>query len=288
MSDSAWHDDTAAFLEHGPITAMQVFHSGDGWRDPYIGFHPGGEFKGIQPSYGGVTNDQELLFGARKPHKMLNWTLEPGEKMVKVELQHSDVMRWMAFTTSAGRRFEWGFKDAPGAETFVIEPPREGAYLAAFRGYEGKQLPKELGGYKKRYIVQVGFVWAMPECGAGYEWEEPSAADPGALGGLFNGLFGGFGQRRTPPGARPPAPAFAPVTRLSVTPPPPMPPQEESQPVEGEAPKTTPATIVNKAGEPTAAAAPAAAAANAAPAATSVSMLRAAAPAPKAPLGGRR
>jgi hypothetical protein len=42
--------------------------------------HPGGEFKGIQPVYGtNGTNDQDLLFGARRPHKPFNFTLEPGE-----------------------------------------------------------------------------------------------------------------------------------------------------------------------------------------------------------------
>jgi hypothetical protein len=38
MSDSAWHDDTRAFQAYGPITAMEVYHSGDGWHDPYIGW----------------------------------------------------------------------------------------------------------------------------------------------------------------------------------------------------------------------------------------------------------
>jgi hypothetical protein len=183
MSDSAWHDDTSAFQAYGPITAIEVYHSGDGWHDPYIGcgpscarghagacgamwgsvgqrrggrghigprrgargpadnwsagshalpraapsrtpvvgtrrnwpgraalqaaarpardparprrphaplpchllapprkrYHPGGEFKGIRPTYGSVTNDQDLLFGARRPHKPFNFTLEEGE-----------------------------------------------------------------------------------------------------------------------------------------------------------------------------------------------------------------
>jgi hypothetical protein len=73
-----------------------------------------------------------------------------------VELQHDDVMRWMAFTTNHGHTYEWGFKDKPNTEYHVIAAPRDGAYLAAFRGFEGKQLPPELGGYKKRYIIQVG------------------------------------------------------------------------------------------------------------------------------------
>lgn len=76
-----------------------------------------------------------------------------------MDLQHDDVMRWMAFSTNLGRRFEWGFKDHPGATSYVDAAPRDGAYLAAVRGYEGKQLPKELGGYKKRYIIQIGFAW---------------------------------------------------------------------------------------------------------------------------------
>jgi len=35
ISDSAWHDDTAAFKEYGPITAMEVYRS-ERWHDPYI------------------------------------------------------------------------------------------------------------------------------------------------------------------------------------------------------------------------------------------------------------
>jgi hypothetical protein len=42
--------------------------------------HPGGEFKGIQPVYGANgTNDNDLLFGAKKPHKPFNFSLGPGE-----------------------------------------------------------------------------------------------------------------------------------------------------------------------------------------------------------------
>ena len=51
-----------------------------GWHDPYIGWHPGGEFKGIQPTYGpNMTNDMDLLFGAKKPHAGYNFTLLPDE-----------------------------------------------------------------------------------------------------------------------------------------------------------------------------------------------------------------
>ncbi|KAI8468130.1 MAG: hypothetical protein J3K34DRAFT_20174 [Monoraphidium minutum] len=78
-SDSAWHDDTRAFMAHGPITAMELYHSGSGWHDPYIGFHPGGEFKGVRPTYGNVTNDDDLLFGARRPHQPFAFSLRPGE-----------------------------------------------------------------------------------------------------------------------------------------------------------------------------------------------------------------
>lgn len=50
-----------------------------GWHDPYIGWHEGGEFKGVRPTYGAVTNDAELLLGARRPHQPMNFTLRPGE-----------------------------------------------------------------------------------------------------------------------------------------------------------------------------------------------------------------
>jgi hypothetical protein len=35
ITDSAWHDDTAAFQEYGPITAIEVFKS-ERWHDPYV------------------------------------------------------------------------------------------------------------------------------------------------------------------------------------------------------------------------------------------------------------
>lgn len=154
ITDSAWHDDTPAFLEHGPITAMEMFRS-ERWHDPYIvrarrrpgappprraqrracaqhwgsavdlvfarglprarrrapghapppharpmrcppppppspplpcaarqGWHEGGELKGLKPAYGGVTNDDDLLFGAMRPHKAYNFTLNPREVRV--------------------------------------------------------------------------------------------------------------------------------------------------------------------------------------------------------------
>jgi len=33
ISDSAWHDDTGAFIEYGPITAVEMYHSGSADRD---------------------------------------------------------------------------------------------------------------------------------------------------------------------------------------------------------------------------------------------------------------
>lgn len=85
---------------------------------------------------------------------------------MRVEVEWDHIMRWMAFNTNLGNHHEWGFKNASENVTdVVVDAPREGAYLAAFRGFEGKQLPPELGGYKKRYIIQVcGFSW---RCGLG-------------------------------------------------------------------------------------------------------------------------
>lgn len=48
-----------------------------------------------------------------------------------------------------GRWFAWGFPDVAGATRAVVQAP-PGTYVAAFRGFEGKPLPKHLGGYKKR------------------------------------------------------------------------------------------------------------------------------------------
>ncbi|GBF89996.1 tyrosine serine phosphatase [Raphidocelis subcapitata] len=227
LSDSAWHDDTWAFNEYGPITALSMFHSGNGWHDPFIGFHPGGEFKGIQPTYGNTSNDFDLLFGAKKPHQPFNFTLQPGEMITRVDLQHDSVMRYMAFTTQWGRRYEWGFKDMPGVESYTAYAPREGAYLAAFRGFEGKQLPPELGGYKKRYIVQIGFVWAMSRCSQ-FDWSQDRVLTSVSLAG-------GPSPPPSPPNV-PPAPAYPPVVPLGITPAPPLPPSPPPPPPSPPAP----------------------------------------------------
>jgi len=51
-----------------------------------------------------------------------------------------------------GRYFAWGFVNVDGAQIVVQDAPQPGAYSAAFRGFEGKPLPPELGGHKKRYV----------------------------------------------------------------------------------------------------------------------------------------
>lgn len=80
--------------------------------------------------------------GARKPHIPKEFELAPGENIVKVLLQWDTIsMRYAKLTTSLGRELEWGFKDVAGATTAVSEPPVPGAYLAAFRGFEGKPRP---------------------------------------------------------------------------------------------------------------------------------------------------
>eukprot|EP00878_Enallax_costatus_P027123 GHUV01029173.1.p1 GENE.GHUV01029173.1~~GHUV01029173.1.p1 ORF type:complete len:142 (+),score=28.98 GHUV01029173.1:218-643(+) len=86
-------------------------------------------------------------------------------------------MRWANFTTNRGRYCAWGFYNAPGVTTAIIVPPSITTYLAAFRGYEGKPLPPQLGGFKKRYIIQLGFAWAEIACGQKRGADLPSA-DP--------------------------------------------------------------------------------------------------------------
>eukprot|EP00878_Enallax_costatus_P013505 GHUV01014120.1.p1 GENE.GHUV01014120.1~~GHUV01014120.1.p1 ORF type:complete len:129 (+),score=40.56 GHUV01014120.1:955-1341(+) len=73
-------------------------------------------------------------------------------------------MRWMNFTSNLGRSFSWGFPGVSGAQTAVVQAPTVGSYIAAFRGYEGKPLPESQGGFKKRYIAQIGFAWAQRPC----------------------------------------------------------------------------------------------------------------------------
>jgi len=263
--------------QHNTARATCANHAGGGWKDPYIGFHPGGEFKGIRPTYGAVTNDEGLLFGARRPHKPYGFELQPGEVrglagwvgagsddddddvdgigcstsalsmpetapteapppnrpaphpqyIVRVELQHDRVMRWMAFTTQLGRRFEWGFPNVTDAKSYSIYAPRDGSYLAAFRGFEGKQLPPELGGYTKRYIIQIGFVWAMRRCTA-YEYTPPTAQNVAP-----NAARGGNVRGRAPPPpplSVPPMPPYPPVIGLNIAPAPPLPPPSPPPP----------------------------------------------------------
>lgn len=35
----------------------------------------------------------------------------------------------------------WGFKDVPGSTKAAVDAPVPGAYVAAFRGFEGKPAP---------------------------------------------------------------------------------------------------------------------------------------------------
>eukprot|EP00877_Chromochloris_zofingiensis_P011545 jgi/Chrzof1/6644/Cz19g04040.t1 len=69
-------------------------------------------------------------------------------------------MRFMSFVTNLGRKAEWGFANVTNATTATVYAPRPYSYIAAIRGEEGKPLPKHLGGWKKRYIVRISFVWA--------------------------------------------------------------------------------------------------------------------------------
>lgn len=69
-----------AFLPFVPTATAVSLYKSERWHDPYIGWHDGGELKGIQPTYGpNMTNDMDLLFGAKKPHVPYNFTLKPGE-----------------------------------------------------------------------------------------------------------------------------------------------------------------------------------------------------------------
>lgn len=49
--------------------------------------------------------------------------------------------RYAAFSTNKGRVLSWGFKDVPGSTKAAVEAPVPGAYVAAFRGFEGKPAP---------------------------------------------------------------------------------------------------------------------------------------------------
>lgn len=72
------------------------------------------------------------------------------QAIVKAEVQHDRLQRYMAFTLNTGRVCSWGFPNATNTTTYIATAPNPGAYLAAVRGFEGKPLPPERGGYKKR------------------------------------------------------------------------------------------------------------------------------------------
>ena len=68
-------------------------------------------------------------------------------------------MRFMSFWTNRGRKAAWGFPSTENATRAVALPDRPGSYLAAIRGNEGRPLPPELGGYKKRCVCLFVFVF---------------------------------------------------------------------------------------------------------------------------------
>eukprot|EP00877_Chromochloris_zofingiensis_P006360 jgi/Chrzof1/1978/Cz10g28190.t1 len=158
-SDAAPNDQVWAYRKYGPITRLELFKANfyDGvWHDP-------GEMKGVQPWYQSFSDNVTILFGARKPHMPFYFELKPGEHFVRVEVQYDTVMRFIKFTTNHGRDAGWGFPNVKGAFTNVTAAPTPGSYLAAIWGQEGKQLPPAQGGYKKRYVIRIGFLWAQAQ-----------------------------------------------------------------------------------------------------------------------------
>uniref|UniRef100_A0A383VG82 Uncharacterized protein n=1 Tax=Tetradesmus obliquus TaxID=3088 RepID=A0A383VG82_TETOB len=176
-NDTVWHNQEWAFRMYGPLSRFTLFKAWyyDGeWHDP-------GELKGLQTWYGHgaeqYTHADRLLVGARRPHVPRNFTLYRDEVLVRAELEWDTIMRWANFTSSQGRWFAWGFPNVTGVTKAAVQAPA-GAYIAAFRGFEGKPLPKHLGGYKKRYIAQLGFVWAKHDCSGASTVVTESAALP--------------------------------------------------------------------------------------------------------------
>ncbi|WIA17009.1 hypothetical protein OEZ85_013919 [Tetradesmus obliquus] len=166
ISDSIWHDQIPFFRKYGAISKITAYKAYD-----YDGLnHDPGELKGFQfwygpnqqpPIYKYEDGDANLM-GARKPHVPADFELEAGELITKVELQWDIIsMRYVKFTTNTGRTWDWGFPGVAGAYTAVSEAPVAGAYLAGMRGFEGKP---RAGISKKRYLIQVAFVWALPTC----------------------------------------------------------------------------------------------------------------------------
>jgi hypothetical protein len=49
-----------------------------------------------------------------------------------------------------GRYCSWGFPDVDNVTKAVVEAPGPNMYIAALRGYEGKPLPPNMGGFNKR------------------------------------------------------------------------------------------------------------------------------------------
>jgi hypothetical protein len=99
------------------------------------------------PIYKWEDGDANLM-GARKPHIPMEFNLQPGEVITKVQIQWDPIsMRHCTFTTSTGRELSWGFPNVTGCTTATAAAPVPGAYLAGFRGFEGKPRPVS----KKRY-----------------------------------------------------------------------------------------------------------------------------------------
>lgn len=92
----------------------------------------------------------ELLIGARRPHVPQEFRLYKEEVLVRLEIQYDHIFRWANFTSNLGRYFAWGFPNVANTTTIIQTAPARGAYLAAFKGSEGKPLPPEQGGFQKR------------------------------------------------------------------------------------------------------------------------------------------
>ncbi|GBF88365.1 hypothetical protein Rsub_01077 [Raphidocelis subcapitata] len=131
-----------AWQNVGDITKLQLFYSGS------IGC-----VLGIRPTYGPGAGEAQLI-GSERGLEATALELDPGEHFVKAEHRGSRCLEHIKLTTSEGRTLSAGNDKSPTVAK-AVTPPKQGAYLASFRGF----VDGISGG-----LQQLQIVWGVTNC----------------------------------------------------------------------------------------------------------------------------
>lgn len=84
------------------------------------------------------------------------FTLKPGETIVKVDIKSGNIIDGITFYTSTGARYSYG---GPGGSVTTVTPPA-GGFLAGIKGWAGGSN----GFYGLNSIEKLTLIWGR------YEW----------------------------------------------------------------------------------------------------------------------